>query len=398
MQKKINTYPNRQAFGKEEISLVRSVINYYSKKKIDPPYQGIFEKKLSLRFSKFMHGGFALPVATGTSAALIALQALMLKEKSEILISAVNDSGPINSLIFLNLRPKIIDSKKNSYNIDLNSLKKKITKKTRAVLITHIAGQSLEISKIKNFLKKKNIFLIEDCSQAPGAECYQCEKRCDGCVNKKVGEFGDISLFSTMYRKNISSGGSGGIVFTKKEKIFRKIQAFADRGKQPWKKINQNDPSMALFPALNHNTNEFSCAITLASLNRLDKTNKKRREILKYLIKKMKACLVCKPSYFDNGFAPFFFPIEVNEKLLKVSKKEFAKNLKRQGVGCLEEYNCVVSKWKWIKKYFKSDFFAKNATDYSNKTFNLFINENLKKIQIDKIVNIIINLEKKFLK
>ena len=112
----------------------------------------------------------------------------------------------------------------------------------------------------------------------------------------------------------------------------------------------------------------------------------------------MKACLVCKPSYFDNGFAPFFFPIEVNEKLLKVSKKEFAKNLKRQGVGCLEEYNCVVSKWKWIKKYFKSDFFAKNATDYSNKTFNLFINENLKKIQIDKIVYLIINLEKKFLK
>ena len=42
MQKKINTYPNRQAFGKEEISLVRSVINYYSKKKIDPPYKGIF--------------------------------------------------------------------------------------------------------------------------------------------------------------------------------------------------------------------------------------------------------------------------------------------------------------------------------------------------------------------
>ena len=155
-----------------------------------------------------------------------------------------------------------------------------------------------------------------------------------------------------MYRKNISSGGSGGIVFTKKEKIFRKIQAFADRGKQPWKKINQNDPSMALFPALNHNPNEFSCAITLASLNRLDKTNKKRREILKYLIKKMNSCLVSKPSYFDNGFAPFFFPIEVNEKLLKVSKKEFAKNLKRQGVGCLEEYNCVVSKSKWIKKYF----------------------------------------------
>ena len=59
-----------------------------------------------------MNGGFALPVSSGTSAAYVAIQSLMLNSKSEILISPVNDSGPINAIINLNLKPIIIDSKK----------------------------------------------------------------------------------------------------------------------------------------------------------------------------------------------------------------------------------------------------------------------------------------------
>ena len=88
-----------------------------------------------------MNGGFTLPVATGTSAAFVAIQSLLLKQNSEILVSPVNDSGPINSIIFLNLKPVLIDSKINSYNVDLESLKKKITKKTKAVLLAHIGGR-----------------------------------------------------------------------------------------------------------------------------------------------------------------------------------------------------------------------------------------------------------------
>ena len=255
---------------------------------------------------------------------------------------------------------------------------------------------SSEIGKISKYLKQKKILLIEDCSQAAGAECYQCKKRCVTCVNRKVGEFGDVSFFSTMYRKNIASAGSGGIVFTKNVSIFKNIQSCADRGKQPWKKINQNDPSKCIYPALNHNTNEFSSAITLSSLKRLNRTNYQRKKIIKYLIKKMVKCEICKPSYFDNGFSPFFFPIEVNENSLKVSKLKFAKDLKNLGVGLLEEYNCVISKWKWAKKYFSKGFNAENAFKYSKKTFNLFINENFTKNQINKIIDKILLLEKKY--
>ena len=94
-------------------------------------------------------------------------------------------------------------------------------------------------------------------------------------------------------------------------------------------------------------------------------------------------------------FRPFF-PIEVNENSLKISKLKFAKDLKKLGVGLLEEYNCVISKWKWAKKYFSNGFNTENAFKYSKKTFNLFINENFTKNQINKIIDKILLLEKMY--
>jgi len=107
-------------------------------------------------------------------------------------------------------------------------------------------------------------------------------------------------------------------------------------------------------------------------------------------------CQICKPSYFDKGFSPFFFPIEVNQKKLKISKFKFANELKKLGVGLLEEYNCVITKWKWAKKFFTGNFRTKNAKEYSKRSFNLFINENFTKYQIDQIIKRFMYLENKY--
>ena len=395
-QKSLN--PFRQAFGSNEIKSVRNVINYYYKKKQDPPYNGFFEKKLAKSFTKFMHGGYAKPVATGTSAIYVALQALKLKKGSEILLSPVNDSGPFNCVIALGYVPKLVDSEKFSYNTNLEEIKKRVGKKTKAFLLTHIGGNSVEIGKIYSFLKKKKIKIIEDCSQAAGASCFECTPRCKICKNKYVGEFGEVAAFSTMYRKNISSGGSGGIVFTKNKKIFNDIMAYSDKGKKIWKNINVNDPSLAMYPALNHNSNEFTCAITLASLSRLKATNNKRRKILKKLLVELKRSKVCSPSKYNEGFAPFFFPIFIDEKKIKCSKKTFATKLKKQGVGLLEEYNCLISKWKWAKKYLSDNFVCKNANMMRKKSFNLFLNEKYTTKTIKNITKKMVLVEKKYLR
>ena len=108
----------------------------------------------------------------------------------------------------------IQDAEKNSYNISLDQIKKKITKKTKAVFLVHSAGEVVrDIINITNFLYKSKIFLIEDTSQCPG-----------GSINgRKVGTFGDVCCLSTMYRKSLYGGSSGGIVFTKKKNITKKF-------------------------------------------------------------------------------------------------------------------------------------------------------------------------------
>ena len=87
----------------------------------------------------------------------------------------------------------------------------------------------------------------------------------------------------------------------------------------------------------------------------------------------------------------------MNTKKLKISKNKFANELIRIGIPLLPEYNCIVTKWKWAKKYF-SNFFTPNAVNLSKKSFNLFLNEKFKKREMKEIVRLICKIEKKYIK
>jgi len=396
----IKKFPPREALGRQEINSINHVINYYKKKKKDPGYQGYFENKLCERFCKMMGGGYADACSSGTAAAFIAISALNLKKGSEVLISPVTDSGPLNALIMLGLKPKLIDSAPNSYNVSVKGFLKRVGPKTKAAMIMHIGGETSQIYEICLEAKKRNIKIIEDCSQAPFAKSIWTKKNYSKCKNKYVGSFGDLSFFSTMFSKTISSCGSAGIVYTKKKNIYHNILAHADRGKQIWKKnLNLKDPSKALYPALNFNTNEFSSAITLASLNRVNKTIKDRIKFLKIFNKYLKTSKVCFIEYqnFDL-FSPFYITICLNINLLKVDKIKFVNEIQKEGVPLLNSYGCVISQWPWAKKYLTDKFKTTNAIRLKNKSFNLFLNENYSKHEAEFIANKIVKVEKKYLR
>jgi dTDP-4-amino-4,6-dideoxygalactose transaminase len=99
-----------------------------------------------------------------------------------------------------------------------------------------------------------------------------------------------------------------------------------------------------------------------------------------------------------NTLAPFYVPIKVELKRIRISKKKFAKEIRNEGVPLLDHYGCIINEWPWLKKIMKSSFKTKNAISFRNSTFNLFLNENYKKIHAQKIVNSIIKIEKKYLK
>ena len=377
--------PPRLALGIKEREMIVKCLDYYKNLDQDPGYEGHFEEMYCEKFCNFMGGGFVDAVATGTASIYIALSALNLPKNSNVLVSPITDPGTISSIILNGLRPKLIDTMQGSYNAGPLEVSERIDKNTSCILIIHTFGEPAPIDEICKVAKKYNLKVIEDCSQAHGAVLK----------GKKVGSFGDVSAFSTMYRKGHMTGASGGVVYTKSKKIYRQALAHADRGKPRWdKNFSDRDPSTYLFPALNFNTDEISCAIGLASLERLEKSNEGRRNFLEFLISNLEKSIFCDAYNFNNGFAPFVYPIMFNKKNSNITKLKFAEYLIAEGIPLNPHYRFVVDEWPWIKKYLFDNFIPKNAKYIRDNSFCLYLNEKYGKREADDIINCILKIEK----
>ena len=166
-------------------------------------YVNIFQKKFSL----FVDNKYCLTTSSGTTAIQLAIATLKLKSNDEIIVPDYTFVSPINSIIHSKCKPVLADIDKNNLCISLNSIKKVVTKNTKAIIIVHLYGNTPEMNKIINFCKSKKIKIIEDCAEAFGT--YYREKH--------VGNFGHFGTFSFFGNKTISTGEGGMIIFKKKE-------------------------------------------------------------------------------------------------------------------------------------------------------------------------------------
>src|SRR6266542_2801114 len=309
--------PGRFAFGDAEFAAIKEVFSYYRERNLDFGYQGHFEERYCDAFVRYLEApGYADAVATGTAALFVALAALQLPRGSHVAVSPITDPGTINAIILNGCAPLLMDSMPGSYNAGPEQFRQRLTPETRAVLLVHAAGVAAPVDEFLPIACDRGIKVLEDCSQSHGA-------RLNG---KQVGTFGDIAAFSTMYRKNHATGGCGGVIFTPDEKLYHLVRAYADRGKPFWQSgFNDKDPKQFLFPALNLNIDELSCSIGIQTLDKLDRTNQRRREFLRSLSDALcQRSAVCSPSPVSDNDAPFFFPIFVAREKLSCSVREFA--------------------------------------------------------------------------
>jgi len=382
--------PYRKLFGEKELDIVREVFENSWNTGKDFGFQGKYEALYTQKFCEFQGGGYADAVASGTVAIYLAIQALELEKNCEVIVSPVTDPGSVSPIIISNYMPVIADSGKESFNIDVDEFEKVITSKTKAAVLTHLGGHPIDIDPIIEVAKSKNIKIIEDCSQAHGA-LYK---------GKKVGRFGDIAAFSTMFSKIHATGGCGGLVYTENKDLYWLIRSFADRGKhfhQP--NFDYKAPGDFQFPALNLNLDELSCAIGISTLSKLPQTIKKRYEIVKKIDKALEKSLTVYPCIHRYSGHPsiFFHTVQVATEKICVSKKEFAEAIAAEGIWINPEYNLVVSEWKWIQQFLKSNSVTKNATNFKNKSFNILLNEQFTDNDIKDIIQSILKVEQPFI-
>jgi perosamine synthetase len=382
--------PPRLALGEDERRRVLQVLDYYAERKIDPGYQGPFEKMYTDAFVDMMGGGYADAVATGTAALYISVAALDLPKGSEVLVSPITDPGTLAAVVLNGLKPRLVDSQADSYNVGPEQFAERITPNVSAAIIVHAAGYAAEIDKIVEIAHAHGIKVIEDCSQAH----FATHKA------KPVGTFGDIAAFSTMYRKAHSTGPSGGLVYSRNLDLFRSALVHSDRGKPRWRDdFDDRNPSTYLAPALNHHTDEISCSIGYASLLRLPSTIVNRLAFVSDFVARLyDASNVCQAYRFMPTSSPFFYPVVVDTDAITCSKIDFAEAVRAEGIDLNPHYKYVVCEWPYIRSYLADDFDTPNARDIRDRSFNLYLNEKYGEQESKDCVKAIVKVEKHFKK
>ena len=209
--------------SKSEIKYISEVFN-----KNDFTNEGYFSKKCSLLIQRKLKSNTVLLTNSCTAAIETALICLDLKPDDEVIIPSYTFVSVADTLSKMKIKIVFCDIDEN-FMMDLSSLKKKITKNTKAIILSHNNGNSVDFDKLNQLIKKKKICIIEDAAQAFGAK-YK---------NKYLGTLGDFGCFSFHQTKNIHCGHGGALLINNKK--FKKIAKIIwDRGTNRSDFINGN--------------------------------------------------------------------------------------------------------------------------------------------------------------
>ena len=380
--------PARHALGAEEDRMIAEAIGYYRARGLDPGFQDHFEALYTDAFAKSLGGGYADAVASGTLALYVALAALELPEGSEVLVSPITDPGTLSAIILNRLKPRLVDSRPDSYNVGVEEFARRIGPAVKAAIIVHSIGQAAPIGPIVEEAHRRGIRVLEDCSQSHGA-CWQ---------GRPIGTFGDIAAFSTMYRKPHMAGGSSGVVYTRDLDMHHLALAYADRGKPRWRDDHDDrDPRSFLFPALNVHSDEISCAIGVASLGRLGETIRRRLDFVdecaRLLVERSTACT---PYAHSRADSPFVVPVILDPAKVSCNTVAFAEAVRAEGIPLNTRYRYVVAEWPWVHKYLADDFATPVAFSIRDRSFALYVNENYGAAEAADVVEAIVKVERHY--
>jgi perosamine synthetase len=258
-----------------------------------------FVQRFENKFANFNKTKYAVATNSGTSALHTALASFSLKPGDEVIIPAYTFVSGASSIIQENAIPIFADIEKDTYCIDPKSIEKNITKKTKAIMPTHIYGHPAKMRQINKIAKDFDLIVIEDCAQAHGAKIG----------NKLVGSFGDAGCYSFAKTKNMTTG-EGGMVVTNKKSICEESKILRQNGKLTWK-IHKR-------LGYNYRMTEMQAALGLDQLNDLKKLNKLREKNANTYFKKLKGLGPILPKINSNiTHAYYRLPVLIPKELTK---------------------------------------------------------------------------------
>jgi dTDP-4-amino-4,6-dideoxygalactose transaminase len=323
-QKKLNT---KHIFNFKKII---NKSNYILGKEVE-----IFEEK----FANFCNHKYSVGTSSGTDALFLALKLLDLKKTDEVILPAHTFIATALSVHYVECKIILCDVNPDTLLMDLEKLPNLITKNTKVIIPVHLYGMAVDIKKIKQIIKKRKIFIVEDASQAHGLNHF----------SNRVFK-GDLSIFSLYPGKNLGANGDAGIIITNKKKDYIKLKKLRN-----WGGVKKYKHELIGY---NMRMDTIQASILLEKLKHLHKWNLQRIKIANFYNEEFK--MIKDLNINHNVAKPHVYHLYV---ILTNYRKKLQTFLKKNNIETIIHYPKPINKHLAFKN---KDFFKKDF-DVSNK-------------------------------
>ena len=263
----------------------------------------------------------ALTLNSGTDALIVAIKSLNLKKGDEILTTSNTWISSAYAIELNNCKPVFVDVNKNDFQMNVNLIERKITKKTKAIIVTHLYGMPNDMDKIIQISKKYSLFIIEDIAQSHLAE-----------YKKKItGNFGNIACMSFYPSKNLGALGDGGAILTNSKKYFLRCKSYANYGAVDFRNSDHK------IIGINSRLDEIQAYFILEKLKYLKKETQKRLNLSKIYNQHCNKLGIKVISINKNSKNVYHLYVIVIKNRNLVKKK-----LKENGINCQIHYKIPI--------------------------------------------------------
>ena len=308
-----------------------------------------FEKK----FAKYTNRKYASCVSSGSAALEIAIKSLNIGYGDEVITPAFSIISNSNAIIKNLAKPILVDTDLSTWNIDIKQLEKKISSKTKALMLPHIYGFPNDMDKILKICRLHKLYLIEDASEMIGQKYKK----------KACGSFGHVSTFSFYANKHITTG-EGGMIVTNDKKIHNKINELKNLSFGKKNRFNHDDIGW------NYRFTNLQAALGLSQLNRIKQIVLKKIQIGQFYYDNLinNDNIIIQPkklSYAKNIYWVFGILLKTNTKykLNEIRKKLKNKNIETRPFFWPMNKQFIYNKMGLFRKekYPVAEYLAKNG-------------------------------------
>jgi perosamine synthetase len=277
---------------------------------------GRYVEEFEKEFSRYCGARYGISCSSGTAALHLALASIGIGKSDEVIIPSFTMISTANAVAYQGAKPVLVDSKKNTFNIDPEKIEEKITPRTKAIIAVHIYGHPADMDKILKIARKHRLYVIEDAAEAHGAE-YK---------GRKVGGIGDVGCFS-FYGNKIITTGEGGMAVTNSRKIKEKADYLRDLA------FSKDRHFWHCHLGFNYRMSNLQAAVGLAQLERIKELIRIKRhnaKIYNKLLKDIRGITLPKEeSYAKNVY--WMYAILVQDEF-GVSRDKLRKILAQKGI------------------------------------------------------------------